>query len=252
MKAYIFLGWLLLIGLMLQAQNPSAQLGQAMTAYQQQDYAKATKIYQQLLVSGYDDAGLYYNLGNCYFQQKKRGMAAWCYEKTLMRDHNHERATNNLAVLRSQLVDQLDETLEPQWWEWFLNPQWMLSSNRWTQIGLVFWWLGLLGLLVWRVGKNRVQRRVGFFAGVCLSILAILLFLPAWFSYRNVNLKKTGIVLAVEIPLKRAPETASMDARKLHEGVKVYIDDELAGWYKVHLFNGDSGWIATQGVALLQ
>lgn len=252
MKGYWFISMLLCWGIYSNAQAPNTQLTQAQKFYQQGDYVSAAATYRQLITAGYDDAALYFNLGNSYFKLKEKGKAALCYEKALLRNNGHAAALNNLTILRSQLVDQLDETTDPQWWEWFLNPQWVFSSNQWIQGGLIAWWLGILGLLIWRLGKDRTQRRIGFFGGVGLTLLAILLFLPGGVSYRNRYLKKTAIVLKTEIPLKRAPETASAVARKLHEGTKVYLDDELANWYKVHLYNGDSGWIATSGVGLIQ
>lgn len=37
----------------------------------------------------------------------------------------------------------------------------------------------------------------------------------------------------------------------LHEGTKVIIEETLGNWHKIHIADGNSGWMETQDITII-
>ena len=52
-----------------------------------------------------------------------------------------------------------------------------------------------------------------------------------------------AIIMVDKVDVKSAPDEASTDVFALHEGLKVYMKANLAGWLNIELVDGRRGWI---------
>jgi tetratricopeptide (TPR) repeat protein len=236
------LTFLLILGNLniVKAQTPLQIAQQAQKAYQQSRYADAVTAYEKLIQGGYHDADLCYNLGNACFRAGKLGKAVLYYEKALSLDPTDEATLSNLEQVRSELTDQIDHSAAPEWWDWFLQPQWIMRPNAWAITFGVLIWLGM-GLF-WYIRRKPTAPWMPWAARGVLA-LAFFVMLAAALSYWHDHQNPSGVILSKEATLRIGPEQASPAIRTLHEGTKVGYLDKIGSWDKVRLANGQEGWL---------
>lgn len=216
--------------------------------YRLGNYDLAASYYGLVLSTDYASADLYYNLGNCYYRTDQMGLAILYYKRALHLDPSMRDAKENLALAQSHTIDRI--AVLPQ----FFLVRWIdalcthISPTLWQVIWLIL--LALLGgaLFCFLRGGNHTVRKVGFISTV---ILALLLALSTWLLIRTThryNAHSEAVVTLPAITVKSSPEKQSVDKLILHEGTLVNITDSLAGWYKITLADGTTGWCGTDEV----
>ena len=88
-------------------------------------------------------------------------------------------------------------------------------------------------------------RSLGFFG---LSLVSVYF---ANDKYSHENSGDTAIVFTPRIDIRHSPEENGKVYLTLHEGTKVYIEDEENGWYKIRLADGRIGWIKEKEVRVI-
>lgn len=228
--------------------DAAGRLDEADAAYQAKDYSRAEQLYESLLESGYRDAGIYYNLGNSYYRLGQQGLAVLNYERGLLLAPHDKDLLHNLAVVRSELPDNL-EVIPPfflkRWWETLVRG---LPSGGWATLGLIFLWAGLAGFGFWITGRTRKFKVWGFFLGLILVFLAIPAFTLS-FARKAMELDSgKAVIISNEITLRSAPDPESSPILALHGGTTVELLDAIGDWHKVLLSNGDQGWLPASAV----
>lgn len=227
-------------------------LARASAALAQRDYRQAASHYAQLEQAGYAGADLHYNWGYCLHRLGDLGGAVYHYELALLADPRHPGARNNLAEAQTRLMDQIDETMELQWSDWLIHPEWWLSLRQWQLAGLTTWILGWLlwGLAYWQPTWPYRGWLRG--CGWLLLFMGMMGLGGAVLTHRNLFRRPAGVILVAEKKLQAAPEAASKIRRTLHAGTKVWQEDHLQGWSQVRLSNGDTGWLETTGIGWIR
>ena len=78
-----------------------------------------------------------------------------------------------------------------------------------------------------------------------LLLFALFSLLALFFLFKSThyyNSHREAIVIEPSVTVKSSPETESVDKLILHEGTKVTITETLAGWDKITLADGTTGW----------
>lgn len=235
----------LLTGVLTAAFANQAQeiFKKANDAYQANEFAKSTEMYERLVEMGYQSAELEYNLGNAYYRDRELGRAILHYERAILLSPNDADIQYNLDVARSQIVDELQPL--PQFFltAWWQKMRMSLSATAWGILALVIWWAGMAGLAVWLFGKNRSQKKKGFFYGLVGLVISLL---PLALAFSRADFEqdsRQAIILAEETALRSAPDANGSEIIEIHEGLKVKLLDELSGWWQVTLPNGEKGWL---------
>ncbi len=233
----------------LYAQNSlKLDLQAATTAFDNNDYSAAIKIYENIVRNNGKSAEIEYNLANTYYQTNQIGHAILHYERALKIAPFDADIINNLSMATQRQTDNL-VAIKPffliQWIKAIRN---FLGSDSWAAIGLLFIAAFAAALLVWLFGENRAQKRKGFIYGLLALFVSIL---PFYASYERSKLELHSgfaIVLDKEIALRSAPDSESEMILPLHEGLKIELLDTIGDWVKIELPNGDQGWILTNAV----
>ncbi|MBI1227257.1 MAG: tetratricopeptide repeat protein [Bacteroidetes bacterium] len=232
----------------LRAEDEARIFAEGNKAYQEQDYAKAIKIYEQLLDSGYRAPELEYNLGNAWYKKGSPGRAILHYERALILAPENAEIKQNLDFLHSKLAMEI-EPLPPfflvKWWQ---SARLAISTNKMGIVGLVLWWLGFSGLAMWILGKNRAQRKWGLLAGIALLLMSILPFSLAISRVCFEKNTQQAILLQKSAILRAEPEDSSQEIMTLVEGVKLQQIENINGWWQVRLENGELGWLPEQSM----
>ena len=227
----------------INATSPQDLFVQANEAYTKGQYQQAIETYEEVLATGNFSNEIYYNLGNAYFKTKQKGKAVLNFERALLANASDEDAAYNLAIVNQQLADnleQVDAFFLKKWWQNFHQ---ITSSGVWSFFTLAFLWLGIGGLILWLLSKERTKKKQGFIGGIAILLLSLLFFLAARSQADFEQNSKMAILLEPVLELKNGPDEQSTDILQIHEGLKLELLDEIDTWYKVKLSNGEQGWL---------
>ena len=160
------------------------------------------------------------------------------YERAARLLPRDKDVTTNLAMARLSVVDRVNASVRLGIWDAVdaLRDFFSLYELR-----LIFVWLSVLSALF-------VIARILFFGRlhqfVPIVVIALWLLSGALFVWRAVlDSQPYAIITADEVDAKSAPDDDSKDVFALHEGLKVCIKANLAGWYNIELADGRQGWI---------
>ncbi len=217
-------------------------------AYQQKEFGKAIEIYEQLLASGWRAADLEYNLGNAWYRSDSPGRAILHYERALLQSPGHTEAQRNLLFLRSKIKNEI-EPLPPFFLtKWWLSAKLALPSTSMGILALALWWLGFSLLALRVLGKSRSQKKWGLLLGVGLMALSLLPFALAIGRAAFEKNTHQAILIQKTAILRIAPEDTSQEIMTLQEGVKLAQVENLGGWWRVRLENGELGWLPESAI----
>ena len=218
------------------------------SAYQQEDYAAAIKMYEQIADKGYAAASLFYNLGNAYYKTGQNAKALLWYERALKLDPSDEDIRHNIAFVNQKIIDKIDpvpETMFSQWWNKFAN---LMTEWQWAILSIIGSFLLFLSIGAYLFARSGGLRTTGF---VTFWIAIIVIVFSVIFSAKQKE-KAThhteAIVMDLVVDAKNAPNAGGKNLFVIHEGLKVQITNEMNGWVEIRLPNGEKGWIAQNSI----
>ncbi|MYD50178.1 MAG: hypothetical protein F4W93_01675 [Dehalococcoidia bacterium] len=246
-------GAVVVVGVALaQAPSPTDLMDEANEQYEDEEYAAAAQQYEALVASGYEDAALYYNLGNAYFKDGDIGRAVLNYlraEELSPRDADI-RANLELARGRTDRVESGGESL-------FASVS--NAARRWVTVGemgvlsLLLWIASALAigtLIVWRAIPRREAVRNGAFVASAATLLSFLLLLSMLYANPNDD---SGVVVASTVDVVSGPGEQYDREFTLHSGAQVRLIDSRQGWVRISLPGGDlQGWAPSVAVEALR
>lgn len=233
------------------AQTPQQLMQQGNDAYAKGDFNAAAEAYNAILEGGNESADLYYNLGNTYYRQQEFGLSILNYERALRIKPNFKDARQNLELANSKTEDEI--TALPQLFlvTWAKGLVSACSPTAWCIILLILFNL-IGGCIVIVILSNDYNiRKSALIAAIVLgviSLIAIACTIDAHIQYKRHN---TAIITQPMIVVKSSPEAKSVDKLILHEGTKVSIDENLGEWNKIHIADGNTGWVAAEDITII-
>jgi hypothetical protein len=219
--------------------------------YADANYEMAIHEYDSILAVGFESAGLYLNIGNAYYKLRNYPKAILYYEKALLIEPGNEKVKHNLAKAQIYTVDKINEIPE------FLITGWMnqlivvFRSNTWAVISAVSFILALALFLTFFLSMKLSLKRGGFYSGIIFLLISVTTF---YLSYKSKSLLIHGngaIVITPTVTIKGSPSDSGTDLFIIHEGIKVYIMDEIDSWCEIKIADGKTGWLPKNDIALI-
>ena len=233
-----------------QERSASDAMADANGRYERGDFAGAVQGYEDLIERGYDDATLYYNLGNAYFKQEDLGRAILNYLRAQEMSPRDTDIRANLELARSQTVDRIegDDSL-------------IASISALGRVVATAEEIGLVALALWAVSalgmaaavarpsmRIRSIVRGGSIAGMTAALVALLLLSSMLYANSNDDV---GIITAEEVDILSGPGTQYSTEFTLHSGAQVRLVEFRQGWRRIALPGGDlQGWIPSDAIEL--
>jgi tetratricopeptide (TPR) repeat protein len=247
----IFFCILLLISGFVQAAPVSSEFQKANQYYRSGDYEHAISTYENLLKQGYSSAALYYNLGNAYYKQENVARAIINYERALKLTPQDEDILFNLRLANLNTVDKIEplpQLFYEQWWEKFIS---LYSSDTWSLFGIAALWI-TFGFAVLFIFARRIWlKKTGFYSATFFLIAGILLLMAGRVQHKHMYSQQAAVVTETSAYVKSSPDEKSTNLFMLHAGTKIDIVDELQGWKKIKIANGNEGWINSQQLEVI-
>lgn len=242
----------LLLLLLLATVPVAAQTKQeADSAYAQERYQQAAKVYEQLLKHGVS-ADLYYNLGNAYYRMDNIPQAVLNYERALLLSPGDEDIRLNLQLARSKTVDKIVPESEMFFVTWYRSLVSQQSVDAWARTGLLSLVVAIVLALAYLFANALWLRKVGFFGGTLFLLLFALSNLFAWQQKRALAERTGAVVMQSAVTVRSTPSDNGTDLFVLHEGTRVTITDgSMSGWKKIRVADGKEGWLETKQIAII-
>ena len=240
-----------LIGMM-QVLSAAPTKAEADKAYQDSHYADAIEKYEAILSEEGESAELYYNLGNSYYKNKNVAKAVLNYERALLLVPGNADARFNLEMARSKTTDKVtpvSEVFIVTWAKAIVNCQ---SESQWAICGIVSFILLLASLGMYIFGKQIVLKKIGFTGAVAFMMITICANLCASQQKDELITRDGAIIMSPSITVKSTPNENGTNLFVLHEGTKVYIDDNsMKAWKEIRLEDGKKGWVPTSSIEII-
>ena len=245
MKIKLYISGLLLILAFttLWAGEAEKVFEKANMLYNNERYAEAASLYQQLVDSDFEHPDLYYNLGNAYFKSNEIPKAIYYYEKARKLAPNDKEILHNIEIANRYIIDKPDIVPEPfykVWWNTWLT---LFTPNQWAVIALVLFNILFLLATIFFLIKDVKWKKISFYSGLIILVFTVFSFFFAYHSYKNSIDHSEAIIFSPSVVVKSSPNEKSVDLFVIHEGLKVKLLEDENGWTKIKIGNGKIGWI---------
>jgi tetratricopeptide (TPR) repeat protein len=220
----------------------------AVAAYEEKDYAEAERLFNEMIQATPRTAlpapDLLFNLGDTYYQQGRKGMAAWMFERCLAAAPRHADARANLALVRR-------ESGVPRAEAFFLFRPLSailhrLTAGEWALAFTLFYALASLfgaGWILLRTnGRPRRLCRAFCVLFACFMATTGLFLAP---RYIDTEHRHYGVVVADDAIVRSAPGDDEAEYFEALAGERLAVtESDRIGWLRVkRMADGRVGYL---------
>ena len=224
---------------------------EADSAFVQEHYQQAIKLYEEVLKKGVS-AELYYNLGNAYYRMDNMTQAVLNYERALLLSPGDKDIRFNLQMARSKTIDKITPESEMFFVTWYRSLVNLQSVDAWARIALIALVAAIILALAYLFANAVWLRKVGFFGGALFILLFLLSNLFAWQQKRGLIHRTGAIIIKSAVNVKSTPSKNGTDLFILHEGTKVTITDgSMKEWRGIRVGDGKEGWLQASDIEVI-
>jgi tetratricopeptide (TPR) repeat protein len=235
--------------LKINAQTPTDQLfSEANSLYQSGEFEQAIEKYEKITDNNIISAELFYNLGGSYYKLGNIGKSILNYERALKMSPNDEDILFNLNVAKLSAIDKIDALPKMFFTEYWHSFKTIVNSNVWSWISILFIWIFGFSLSLFIISQSANLRKYSFLASFVTLFLFIISFISGITNLDTEENRNSAIIMNASTYAKSSPEEISTDLFILHEGTKVEISDEVAGWLNIRLGDGNKGWVKKESL----
>ena len=242
---------LVIFSFSVQAQN-DALFSKATDAYNSADYNKAIESYLAIIETGQHSSELYFNLGNSYYKLNQIAPSIYYYEKALLLKPNDAEIINNLGYAQNMALDAIELMPETGLSKIYKEITGRLSFDQWGYAAVIFVILFVILYIVFYFLEYATQKRITFITSLLSLVLAVVSTVFAFLQYSDFQADNPAIVFDNEIKVTSEPNKKSQAVFTLHEGTKVYVLEELKGYKKIRIADGQTGWLNSESIKVLR
>lgn len=253
MNKIIFLILFFLTGnlLLCEARQEEELFTGANKLYMDQSYEKAAEAFEKLIATGKVAPEVYFNLGNAYYKTGNVAAAILNYERARRLRPSDPDIAYNLRIANLATIDKIEpapQLFYEKWWDEFVN-EGSLNVRAWVVIMLL--WLSLGVAAVYLFSNSVFIKKISFFVSILLLLSGAFTCYLTFAQHRYLNNHKAAIIFAMSAYAKSSPDDKSANLFLLHAGTRIEVLDELKGWKKVRIANGNEGWIAADAIEII-
>lgn len=217
-------------------------------AYNLGDYSRAISYYDSIVSKGVHSPELYFNLANAHYKRNAIAPSILNYEKALLLDPDNVQIHNNLAFAQNMTLDRFSPLPESDIKKATNSLLFLTSVHGWSVVVIICTWLSVLLFFLYLKTAYSGSKRFYFSGFILLVLCAVLALLFA--IQQNNTLKNTrpAIIFAREESFRSEPNLRSEELLSLHEGTKVFVQENVEDWVKVRLTNGAVGWMPKSSI----
>lgn len=226
------------------AEYTDSLWNEGVRAYTEGTWDLAVSAWTAIEAAGVESPELYTNIGDAWYKSQSYAKAILYYERALKLDPSDADARHNLEVARSFVQDDIEPVPEfvlKTWWRKFC---YCTGSTVWAVLSLVFLAFALALLLTFLLGGTPGLKKTGFFCSIAALLMSLAALNFSLVQKHSYFLRDEAIVMRPVVPVKSSPsQDSASDLFILHEGTKVKVLDNVAGWTNIQLADGRQGWL---------
>ena len=211
--------------------------------YADGSFEEAISSYEEILATGHSSAALYYNLGNAYYKTNQVTRAILNYERALLLSPGDEDIKYNLDIANQLVADKINSLPEFFLTKWFKQIRTGMSADSWALTSIASFAITALFALLFFFLRNRAVRKLSLAATVLFLIISGTTLVFGSLQHKQFSERNTAIIFSPSVTAKSSPDQGGTDLFVLHEGVKVWITDQLNDWVEIQLADGNKAWI---------
>ncbi len=228
------------------------------SAYMNDDFRQAVRLYVKSLEEDGASPTVYYNLGNAYYRLNNIGKAILYYERALKMDPSFTDARSNLEFVNTRITDKPEDDSS------FLGNLYnsiveFMSPNAWAWFALASFIILLCAVALYIFTNRIAVRKAGFFGGIVMLFVCIFIITVAYNSASRINRHDRAVVMVPTTNLTSAPRAPKEKTEKVvpvHEGTVLTITDSVATpgdaashmYYDVKINNSARAWVKAADV----
>lgn len=214
------------------------------SAYAQEQFAKAAKIYEQLLKKNGESAQLYYNLGNAYYRQDKVALAILNYERAALFEPGDADIRFNLQMARAKTIDKVVPESEMFFVTTFRSIVLSMSADKWAWLAVACFLLMLVCIALYLFLPELWAQKTSFFLAIIFLLVCVLSNVAAYQQCKQISDRNNAIIMAPSVVVKSTPSDSGTDLFILHEGSRVkVVDASMKDWCEIQMADGKQGWM---------
>ena len=226
----------------------------ANSLYEAGNYDEAARIYQHLVELGYEDATLYYNLGNAYYKNDDVGRAVLNYMRARSMAPYDQDIQTNLALARQEIESPVvrDAPL-PMIVEFAELLPWV-SFDLAAGLALACWivLVSTGAACIWsaRVRASILARRVAIATVIGLAAFGSL---AVGHQLSRQHWETVAVITVGTTEVHAGPSSRYPSKFKLNSGHEVRLAESRGGWSKVAIPTTDlRGWVPSANIELVR
>jgi tetratricopeptide (TPR) repeat protein len=244
---------LLLVPVVSVANDAKAMeiFNQADKYYMDQAYDKAAEYYEKLVAINKVSPEVYYNLGNAYYKSGNIAAAILNYERAKRLRPSDEDIDYNLRMANLHTIDKIEpvpKVFYEKWFDDFVNEG---SAGRRAAWITVFFWIAFIFAAIYLFAPGVFLRKIMFFSAIIALLVGITLWYMTFLQREHLNNHKAAIIFSESSFVKSSPTDESANLFMLHAGTRIEVLDELKGWKKIRIANGNEGWINAEAIQVI-
>lgn len=256
----MFRAWILTFGLMLASPSLAHAIDKDSGARERtfiraleifdsakstEDYFEASKLLESLLVDGFKNGAVYYNLGNTYFRAGEYGRAILNYRKALPYRPRDPYLKANLQQAIAAAPGKLGDSPKPWWNHVLFWSDWLAFP---TKVNLCL--VGLCAVAIVSAGAVALRLAKLHWVSVGIALLSLALGIDSLLQYRDVESGKWAVIVGETIARKGTGNSyeAAFD-QPLRDGAEFQILNETSDWTLGHFEGIGDGWVRNEFVA---
>lgn len=219
--------------------------------YMSQQYEEASKAYENVLKNGNTSVEVFYNLGNAYYKTGDFTKAILNYERAKKIKPSDEDILFNIAIANQKTIDKIEpapKVFYQKWWD-----DYVASSTPGSKsiFGVVFIWLAAITGTFYIFSRKYQVKKISFILSFLFLFAGLFFVLVASQQHAMAVNQKEAIILPDNVYVKSSPDDKSTNLFMLHTGTKIELIDELQGWKKIKIPNGNVGWLKDSTIEVI-
>lgn len=225
-----------------QSGNEVTNMAAAADLYERGLYVESAQTYQQIVDNGFQNAALYYNLGNAYFKQEDLGRAIINYLRAFRLDPNDADIINNLELARARIHD--DNRKVEATSEILKKPvfHFMKIGLIVTVAPIALAIVCLLASVIVLRSRLRTNRflQIGIAISGTLALVTSLISLSQLLPSERTDL----VIVAKSVDVVSGPGPQYLKEFNLHGGLEVELLERRGTWARISLADQTlQGWV---------